>query len=178
MHKSHEEFVKVFLRNQHRIYRFIQTLVPNLHDAEELFQEVSLTLWRRWEEFDATLPFVPWALGMARNHVRNHVRKRISRGPSLQLSDQTLERLADLRMKADERLEERASALHDCLDRLSAGQKKLLGEFYQGGCSAEELATGSGTSANAIYKTLQRIRASLFDCLNRFEAATGKGGGA
>jgi RNA polymerase sigma-70 factor, ECF subfamily len=48
-----QQFVELFVRNQNRIYRFIMTLIPNRTDADDLFQQTSLTLWKTWARYDA-----------------------------------------------------------------------------------------------------------------------------
>ena len=58
-------------------------------DAEELFQETNLTLWRTWDRYDASLDFVRWAYGIAHNEIRNFARKK--RASHVLLSDQLLD---------------------------------------------------------------------------------------
>ena len=38
-------FVEQMVHNQHRLFGYVVTLVPNRDDAEEVFQEACLTLW-------------------------------------------------------------------------------------------------------------------------------------
>src|SRR5262249_20100963 len=45
---SIEDFVRLFSRSQHRILRFIHSLVPNLSEAEDILQETSVILWKKW----------------------------------------------------------------------------------------------------------------------------------
>ncbi|MFN5198325.1 MAG: sigma-70 family RNA polymerase sigma factor, partial [Planctomyces sp.] len=73
---QHQQFAERVVRNQQRIFRYIVSLVPNRADADELFQQTCLTLWESWERYDMSLDFVPWACGIAHNHVRNFYRKR------------------------------------------------------------------------------------------------------
>ena len=51
-------------------------MLPNWHDAEDVFQQTSLGLWQTWDRFDLTQEFLPWACGVARNMVRNFLRRR------------------------------------------------------------------------------------------------------
>ena len=95
-----QQFVELFVRNQNRIYRFIMTLIPNRTDADDLFQQTSLTLWKTWARYDSRQDFVKWACGIAHNEVRNHLRK--VRGRNVLLSNEMLERLAALRLEHDD----------------------------------------------------------------------------
>ena len=66
-----EEFLRLFLLNQRRIYSYILTLLPRAADADDLLQETSMTLWRKRGEFAAGTSFGAWACAVAYNLVRN-----------------------------------------------------------------------------------------------------------
>ena len=44
----HEDFAKVFIRYQDQVHGYIVTMLPNWHDAEDVFQQTSLGLWQTW----------------------------------------------------------------------------------------------------------------------------------
>src|SRR5947199_6801108 len=96
--EQHERFVERFVRSQDRLYAYVATLLPNRADAEEVFQQTSLVLWRKWQQFDATREFLPWACGIAHHEVRNFLRKHKDRGRVF-LSDDVLEQVAQSRLK-------------------------------------------------------------------------------
>jgi len=162
----HALFAERFVRNENRVYRYIFSLVPRRSEAEELFQETSLTLWKTWERYSPEVDFVAWSCGIAHNLVRNHQRKRKSQ-PRLLLDEQVLDQLAERRPLEDKVLEERRSVLRSCLQRLSEEQRRLVEEVYSGDRSMKEIAERSAQSPNAIYKMLRRIRAGLFECAER-----------
>ena len=161
---SHRQFVERFLRDQHRLYGYIATLVPARSDAEEIFQETSLLLWEKWGEFDQTRDLLPWACGIAHNVVRNFLRKK---RPSTALSDPFLERVAETRLEMEEELVPRREALADCMQRLPEDQQTLVRQCYSETSRINKLAEQLGTTANSIYLKLRRIRAALLDCINR-----------
>ena len=66
-----QQFAQQFLRHQNRIYGYIVTLLSNQHDAEDVFQQTSLILWQKWDQYDPGRDFVGWACGIAHNEVRN-----------------------------------------------------------------------------------------------------------
>ena len=55
---QHDQFVERFVRSQDRIYAYVVTLLPNRADAEEVFQQTSLALWKKWRQFDPGRDFV------------------------------------------------------------------------------------------------------------------------
>ena len=101
----HEDFAKVFIRYQDQVHGYIVTMLPNWHDAEDVFQQTSLGLWQTWDRFDLTQEFLPWACGVARNMVRNFLRRRGR--DRVVLSEQLMLELADLRVREQPLLEER-----------------------------------------------------------------------
>lgn len=151
------------MRNQQRIFRYIVSLVPNRADADELFQQTCLTLWESWERYDMSLDFVPWACGIAHNHVRNFYRKR--QNSEVQLDADVVEMLATRSSQLRQRDDEKLAALRGCLNELTERNRGIV-ENYYGGMSVQEIATQRDLSANAIYKLLDRVREALHDCVN------------
>lgn len=168
----HALFAERFVRNQNRVYRYIFSLVPRRTEAEELFQETSLTLWKTWERYSPDIEFVAWACGIAHNLVRNHLRRRKNQ-PRLLVDERLLDQLAEQRILEDAALEERRGRLRDCLGRLPATQRRIVEEVYSGDRSMKEIAEGASQTPNAVYKLLRRIRAALYDCVERKPAPGG-----
>lgn len=156
-------FVEFFLRYQSRIYRYIVSLVPNRADADELFQQTSLTLWKIWDRYDPERDFVSWACGIAHNHVRNFLRKR--KVQPLVLSDDLVETLGQLRLVQSADLEERQQALTDCLERLPSHQQQLLAQCYGSEQTIKDVAADTQRTPGSLYKALERIRLALYDCI-------------
>jgi RNA polymerase sigma-70 factor, ECF subfamily len=101
---------------------------------------------------------VKWACGIAHNEVRNHLRK--VRGPNVLLSNETLERLAALRLDHDDELEERGRALAGCLDKLPSRDRELLEQYYSRRATIRSVADLVGRSSDqAVRHTLGRSRA-------------------
>jgi RNA polymerase sigma-70 factor (ECF subfamily) len=50
---NHEEFVALFVRHEAAIHSFILTLLPRLDDAEDVMQQASLTMWRKFNSSQA-----------------------------------------------------------------------------------------------------------------------------
>lgn len=160
---QHQQFAERVVRNQQRIFRYIVSLVPNRADADELFQQTCLTLWESWERYDMSLDFVPWACGIAHNHVRNFYRKR--QNSEVQLDADVVEMLATRSSQLRQRDDEKLAALRGCLNELTERNRGIV-ENYYGGMSVQEIATQRDLSANAIYKLLDRVREALHDCVN------------
>jgi RNA polymerase sigma-70 factor (ECF subfamily) len=162
----HRQFAKLFLENQSRIYRFILTLCPNPSEAEELFQQTSLTMWEQWESFDLSKPMCPWAFAIARNHIRNHVHK-VARRSVQSLSEEVIERLAETVSQSQQRLDMAVGRLEECMEKLPSRSRMLLLEHYLNQESTRDVARRFNMTANAVYKLLRQARRMLLDCMTR-----------
>jgi RNA polymerase sigma-70 factor (ECF subfamily) len=172
MDAQHDQFVARFVRSQDRIYAYVATLLVNRADAEEVFQETSLILWKKWREFDPARDFVRWACGIAYLEVRNFLRKRQT-ASRVGLSEHVLAQVAQTRLDSQPLLDARRPALAACLDRLRPEQRALLERCYAGKDSVKVIAAEIGKTANGLYLTLKRLRRALFDCVNRALAGEG-----
>jgi RNA polymerase sigma-70 factor (ECF subfamily) len=104
------EFARDLLRHQTQIFGFIYSLVRNFDDADDLFQQTSLVLWQKYEQFDPAKSFVTWACGVARFEVE-HFRRNRDR-VRFCFSDELDALLIDAHADFErERLEERQDAL-------------------------------------------------------------------
>jgi RNA polymerase sigma-70 factor (ECF subfamily) len=162
---QHEQFVERFVRSQDRIYAYVVTLLPNRADAEEVFQQTSLALWKKWQQFDASRDFVRWACGMAHYEALTFLRKQPDRG-RIALSEDVLSEVAKDRLELHDVLEARRTALRHCLDRLKREKRHLLERCYAGKDNIKDIAAELGQSPNVVYMTLKRLRRVLFDCIN------------
>jgi RNA polymerase sigma-70 factor (ECF subfamily) len=165
-----DRFVEQFVRSQDRIYAYVVTLLPNRGDAEEVFQQTSLALWKKWQEFDSTRDFLRWACGMAHLEVCNFLRKHAGRS-RVDLSEDVLLEVAQVRLDIHDVLEARRQALLDCLGRLKRDSRELLERCYAGKDSIKQIAADLGLRPNVLYMTLKRLRRTLFDCINLHVAA-------
>jgi RNA polymerase sigma-70 factor, ECF subfamily len=157
------EFVELFVCFQRAVYGYILTIVANVNDADEIFQETSLILWKKRDDFDPNADFLPWACGIARQVARNH---RAKQGRDRHwFSEPFLEQLAVARSDRSEWLDSALKSLGECLDRLSDNQRRLLELRYAGKLSIERVAEQLKYPANAIYQRLHRIRQRLHDCV-------------
>ena len=69
------EFAAQLGRHQGQLFGYIHSLVRDLDDADDLFQQTSLVLWDKFDQFDASRSFVCWACGVARYEVLNFLRR-------------------------------------------------------------------------------------------------------
>jgi RNA polymerase sigma-70 factor (ECF subfamily) len=162
---SHEQFMRLFLQAERELLRYVMSLVPNVSDARDVVQETAVALWQAIEKYDTTRPFVPWACRFALNEARLHLR---SAGRRQRLIDEDVAVLLEARrIETAPRLDARRDHLRDCLSRLPAEQHSLVRGYYFDDEPIESLAARLGRGTEAVYKSLQRIRHALHECIER-----------
>lgn len=82
-------------------------------------------------------------------------------------SESTLEKIADDAPADRDWEESRLPVLQGCLGQLTADQRELIQHRYHGEMPISDLADQLGRSVDALYKSLERIRKALADCVSR-----------
>jgi RNA polymerase sigma-70 factor, ECF subfamily len=158
-----ERFVQLFARHQRGIHAYIWSLVPNRADSDDLLQETSVSLWRKWSEFDSQKDFFRWACGVAFIEVLRY--RRQSANQRLWFSQELLETLAVEFAKESELLELRSVALGSCLDKLPEQDRRIIEAKYRDGVTMEILAQEFHKPSSTLYKRVARIRDCLYMCI-------------
>lgn len=161
----YEAFVRQFVACESRLRAFLRTLLPAWEDVDDALQETSIVAWRKFADFADGTSFLNWLFAIARFEALK-VRRKQARSP-LVFSEEVLELLADEAPDEAERLDAERHALAHCLDRLTPAQRELLERSYQPGVKFHEVAAHAGHSAAGFYKVIQRLRATLLDCVER-----------
>ena len=160
---AQQRFLSLFLRSEREIFRYVAALVPNVADAEDIVQQTAVALWEKFDAYDPTLPFTPWACRFALNKARQWIERR-QRWQAL-LDHGLAEELAQRRQELQPEFERRLRHLEDCLGNLPPGQRSLVEAYYYARTGVESLAGRSGRTVAATYKMLQRIRQALQLCV-------------
>lgn len=165
---STEEFVRFYSKSQQRIMRFIQCLVPCHSLAEDILQETSVILWKKWPEFQRDKDFVKWACGIARLEVFRMLRQNRKSGQYLnedvlnQVAEAALAEAVDIdRFAAGE------AALKNCIQELAQTEKRILTLRYQYEKTIVEIADECNRPKSSIHDLLAKIRARLMRCVRR-----------
>lgn len=160
-------FLRLFLQNERRLYAYIFTLIHNQTDSDDLLQETSLVLWDKFDALNPPDDFAAWACRIAYFKVLDFSKKR--QRSRVLFGQALLERLAEtaIEQSAALQLDERRDALADCIEKLSARDRELLGWRFAEGGSTRSAAARAGKRVDAVYKSLARIRRALFDCVTR-----------
>jgi len=163
---SQAEFAERLRPEQTRLYGYIHSLVRDLNDADDLFQQTTLVLWKKFGEFDRGRSFFSWACGIARLEVANFLRSRGRQ--KLYFSDDLNLLLIEAQEEmSNEEVEDRRAALAHCVEQLRQRDRELLAECYGDASGVNEAAGRRGRSSQSVYNSLRRIRRALFECVAR-----------
>lgn len=158
-----ERFVRLLAQHEVRIFNCILSLLPRWADAEEVYQECSMVLWRRFGEFDPATDFSKWACHVAYLTAMNYRRKQ--HREKVYFSNEFLDLVATRRLEQDDLLDARRAALEQCLEKLPPRDRDLLRQRYATPQSIRALAGEAGRTAKSYYRWLDRVRQRLMDCV-------------
>ncbi len=165
-------FVRLFTEHARRIYAYILVLLPDEDAANDVFQEVSLTLWERFGQFQTGTDFYAWAKQIVYYKVLQYRDRK--RHEVVFLADSVLEELAADASTQMPSLADRQRALADCYRKLPAADRDLIDRRYTAGAKTETVADELGRSVHQVYRALRRIHQALFDCVSRTVAREGR----
>jgi RNA polymerase sigma-70 factor, ECF subfamily len=160
-----EDFVVLYANHQRQLLGYLVTLVHDLHDAEDLLQQTALILWRKFEEFAPDSDFCRWACRIAHLEAISFLRTRQSK--RARLSDELLAELAKERLEYARHYDCYRDLLQGCLEKLAPRDRELVRRCYAETGRIREIAPRMGRTADSVYHSLQRIRRSLLDCIER-----------
>lgn len=159
-----ESFVELITRYQPRIFLFILSLVHNRADAEDVLSDVTLVLWRKFEEFRPGSDFRAWAFAVAAQRAKCFLESRRNR---LCPSDAFVEQLVAAAGELPDRHHELLDALEQCKRKLRLPDQDLLQRRYAPRATIASVAAEVSRSEAALYKALARIRQALYACIHR-----------
>ncbi|WP_261342228.1 sigma-70 family RNA polymerase sigma factor [Aeoliella mucimassa] len=152
--------------SRNRVFCFIYSMLHNIADAEDVYQQSTIVMWNKFDEFEEGTNFVNWALAIAHNKIkqfqRQSGRQRVFFDDSvMQLMAETYATL-DIKQPPSERME---GLLH-CLSKLADKQRRVLRLRYSDSVSIRDLAKQERKSEAAMVMVLARLRKSLQSCIS------------
>ncbi len=160
------EFTRELLAARSGLFGFILAMVRDFNLAEELFQEVSVRILEREDQYAPGTNFGAWARAFARRTVLEEQRRR----GKLLLDDRAMAAVAE-KMDADENESEQREALRYCLENVHENSRRLVALRYERDLSMEQIGRKLERTAGAVQVALSRVRAWLADCIrNRLTA--------
>ncbi len=160
-----EQLVLLLTQNQEPLFRYIFSLVSSEADARDILQETSLALYRKFDQYENSRPFLPWAYRFAYLQIQKY-RAKFARSPLL-FSEDLIHLLALEREQMEPELDLRLQFLDECLGKLTPHDKELVASRYALRESAEEMMQRFTMSRRTLFRNLELLRQRLHDCVTR-----------
>jgi RNA polymerase sigma-70 factor (ECF subfamily) len=164
------EFARLLHEAHRELFGFIFAMLQNRADAEDVYQQCAVVMWKKFSSFTPGSNFIAWAIRIAQYEIKDFVKARRRR--KVYFTDAILDAIAvNYQSESNELQKQRLEALGHCLDKLTDWELRLLRQCYASNRDYRKIAESEGKTVTAIYKAISRIRKSLYLCVHRALAA-------
>lgn len=152
---------KLFNRYYGRLCQYVYGLLMDRNDAEDVVQELFLTLWKNRERIEIKENVSGYLYRMAKHLALNYMRSKVQTGSLPENQEVLLLSYEDNRLET----EEFRVALYECIDRLPDRSREVLLLHRVKGLKqkeiAEKLSISVKTIKNQIWTSLQKLKKCL-----------------
>ncbi len=166
---DNERFLALLVSHQKRIYAYILSLVPRTTDAEEIMQQTTIAMWKKFASFEQNTNFLAWGIQVAKYHVLKF-RARQAKNHRI-FEPEVLEKISESQQNRPSKQDDRLLALDVCLKKLDSSHHHMLQMRYDEGLKINEIAEKVGRSVYTLYKTFAKIHTLLQLCIHRTMSA-------
>lgn len=162
-----DRLIRQFQRDRLRLIAYIRALVGDADLTEDIFQEVSVIVLQKVEEFTEGRDLQAWCRGIARNVI---LRERDKSRRIRTFEGDRIVELVDAAFSertGGDAPESRHSLLRACIGMLAAPSRDLLQMRYDAGLSLRDVAQKLGRTEAAVQVALSRVRKWLLECVER-----------
>ena len=160
------DFLKLVVRHQQEIYAYVLTLVPHIHDADDIFQDGMTVMWRKFDQFQPGTNFAAWGVQIMRYQILDY-RRHLARSKCVFVDDALFEVLMDRIPAIQDELSARIEALRKCQTSLGDRAKRIIKMRYERNTSIEDIACHLKVSRRQVYHLLGQINSVLMRCMRR-----------
>ncbi len=158
------DFMRLLLQHENALRAFARSLLPDWGAVDDVLQDASVIMWQKLGQLEDEDGFLPWGKVIVRFHCYRYLEQKKRKGAVF--SNELVAILADEAEQINEaEHSNRRQALESCLGKLSSPERELVLAPYLHHGRIKELAERGGTSANALYKKLGRLRDALRNCV-------------
>jgi RNA polymerase sigma-70 factor, ECF subfamily len=161
--RARERLTLLWLDAEAAVRAYVGAAVRGIHDAQDVTQQVALTVARRFDEYDGSRPFIAWALWLAKSRIADHYRKQGRE--RLVISETLMDQLADALVVRQPHVAARQAALERCVEKLPEKSRRMLDLRYAEEASVEEMAAALRSTPGSVRVMLLRIRNLLAQCI-------------
>ena len=165
------EVQRLFLQHSDRLRGFILGLLPDRAAADDVFQDVFLTITGKAAEFQSGTNFLAWGRAIARLKVLEYRQRRFPAAG--QLAAEAWGLMAQMAHETDDSWDTRREALRQCLGELAPRAREVVQLRYSAErLNLEEVARRMSWTVGSVKVALSRAKDVLWDCVQRRLADT------
>lgn len=158
---DYTSYNKLFVRYYSRLCHYVYRLLMDKEDAEDVVQELFLSLWNNRKKIEIGGNVSGYLYKMAKNLALNHIRTETNYRTALESREDVLAYYEENPIET----EEFRIALYECIDRLPGRCKEVLLLHRVKGLKqkeiADQLSISVKTIKNQIWSSLQRLKKCL-----------------
>jgi RNA polymerase sigma-70 factor, ECF subfamily len=164
--ESTEKLARLWTESQSVVASYVFSLVGDFHVAEDVVQQVAVVLVREFEKYDPSRPFLPWAMGIAKNIALKERREK-SKDAHWLLEAELIDHLQITFEGKSEEFTATRRALRACLEKQKNRLLEVLRWRYAFDLKPMQIAQRMGMTPGAVRVMLHRSRTSLRVCIQR-----------
>jgi RNA polymerase sigma-70 factor (ECF subfamily) len=161
-----EAFSALYRRTSAKLYGICLRLVGSEAEAQDVLQDVYVTVWRKADRYEAAkASAITWLAVLARNQSIDRLRRRTIAGDDLEAAAD----IADEGPSAFELVGEAQDAdrLNRCLEQLEERARAMIRAAFLDGATYRELAEREGVPLGTMKSWIRRGLLRLRGCLER-----------
>jgi RNA polymerase sigma-70 factor (ECF subfamily) len=164
------DLARQFVRHRDMLYGYVFALTHDHDLAEDILQDVGVSILTEATRGRGPDNFIPWARGLARHRVADHYRRLATR----RRYETHFEKFADAvdlafaeHAPTPEDNHRQIKLLQECVEGLTARVRTMVDLRYSGRRSIDEIAASLSWTPASIKVALSRARRALADCVGR-----------
>ena len=138
-------YSKLLLALQPVLLRFISKKIANREAAEDILQEILLSIHRARHTYDGTRPLMPWVFAIAKFRLADALRKVYGKHPEINIDD--VPEITDSNVTNSPGFYE---SIQKEVMQLSGKQPKIIALMHEHGFTAKEVAEKLGMKESAV----------------------------
>lgn len=153
-----DQFSELLAGNKDGIFRICSAYTTSRADAEDVFQEVLLNIWKALPGFRGEANISTWAYRITLNVCIQTKYRKDKRPLTIALDGLRFE------PPAEDKTTNNYNALYECIHALGDAEKALMLLFLED-LSYREIGLSLGLSENHVAVKIKRTKTKLFTCL-------------
>ena len=156
-----KSFDVIYWTHHEKIYSNILKIIHIPHFAEEILQDVFVSLWENRELIDKKSPIENWLFTVSFNKSMDFLRKKVREHIDFVENFDSIHLLTDDSKEQEEILEEQFRLLEEAIEQLSPRKKEVFQMYKINGQSKKEVAEKLNLTTNSVSEYLKQANRSI-----------------